>query len=266
MDTNKFLSSIQMVLAIIFLAGRLYGQVNTEAMRKGGLVQGLQTNLGLDISMVAGNSTLLNGKGTLRFDYLRGTTHTFLVASRQQGQTDTLFTNKGFVHLRRTMALSERFNIEGFVQNEFNQFIRLKTRNLAGSGIRIRWLADDNGGVSPSGIQLHSGFGAMWEQERITDYKDPEDKQRDLIRSTNYLVFGWQPDERLSLQATTYFQFDLKRPKDFRVLFDGTLGFALSNKLKLTTKISSRYDSEPPSGLNLKAYDVELTSGLALIF
>ena len=244
----------------------LSAQVNTEAMRRGDLAPGLHTNLNLDLGVVGGNSKLLKAKALLRFDYLSAGAHTFLVGNRQQGRADKIIINKGFVHLRHTRRLGDRLYLEGFVQNEFNDFIRLKNRNLAGGGARIRWLdtmADT--GAAP-GRSIATGLGFMWEQERITNPQYTVDVQKDLLRSTNYLVIGWRLDDRLLLQTIAYFQFDVLRPADFRVLFDGSLSFTITDKLAVAIKLSARYDSEPPTDLGLAKYDFELTSGLAYSF
>ena len=287
MVKNSYFSTARRSLAIFALGSLLWGQINTEAMRKRDLSPGLHSDLSIDVSLIAGNSTLQNARGTLRFDYLKGAAHTFLVSSRHYGRTDTLFVNKGFIHLRRTMVLKEGLFIEGFVQNEFNQFIHLKNRNLAGGGLRIRWLGTEADPSGPSGgqasrrtgeketpnLKFYTGIGAMWEQEQIRDAKDPEDALKNLLRSTNYLVFAWQPDERVLIQATTYIQPDVRHLKDFRVLFDGSLNFALTGKLTVAIKLSARYDNEPPvirekdgSEKRIKRHDVEFTSGLAYMF
>lgn len=233
-------------------------------MRKGDLQPGLHTGLNLDVVVVAGNSKLLRIKTTLRFDYLKGKTHTLLAGSFQQGRqgsSDTLFINKGFVHLRRTRSLGGGLYFEGFVQKEFNDFIRLKDRSLAGGGLRIRWLeagTDEDGNPA---LRLHTGLGFMWEQERLKDCEAP---RAELVRSTNYVVLRWEPDARRLFQVTTYFQVDVERSRDHRVLMDGGLAFALTGKLSLVIRLNARYDHEPPEGV--KNYDIELTNGLSFVF
>ena len=239
-------------------------QVNTEAMRKGDLLQGLHTELNLDVGVIAGNSKLLLIKTTLRFDYLKGVAHTFLVSSfhqGRQGQDDSLFVNRGFIHLRRTRRFSDGFFVEGFLQKEFNDFIRLKDRNLAGCGLRMRWLRLESGDKGKPASRLYTGLGFMWEQERL---KNAEDPLMNLVRSTNYIVFRWEPDARLLLQVTTYFQVDVKRPSDHRVLFNGGLTFSLTGKLSAALRLNARYDHEPPG--NIENYDIDLTNGLVYMF
>lgn len=274
MVTNSYFSTARLSLAIFALGSLLWGQINTEAMRKADLTPGLHTDLNLDFSMLAGNSNLLRIKTGLRFDYLKGAAHSFLTSSFQQGSLiDEYFVNKGFAHLRRTQSLRGRLFVEGFLQWEYNDFIRLKERNLAGGGLRIRWLEVRIDEKETSVLNLYTGVGFMWEQERIRNARDPEDDLKDLLRSTNYLFLGWTPDERLLLQFTTYFQPDVKQLSDFRVLLDSRLAFTLTGKLSAVIKLNTRYDNDPPivlekdgSERRIKRYDIELTSGLAYMF
>ena len=271
MFLRRSISTTLRFLVAFGLGSLLLAQVNTEAMRKGDLTPGLHPALDLDLGVVAGNSELFQINATLRFDYLKSTSHTFVVGSRQFGQTDSLFSNKGFIHLRRTHSLRRGLLIEGFLQNEFNQFIRLKNRNLVGGGLRIRWPWRQTEEQGTSIVKLDTGLGFMWEQERITNAKDPEDSSKSLLRSTNYLVLGWEPDERLLIQVTTYFQPDIRRLSDFRLLIDGGLSINLTGKLSLAIKLRTRYDNDPPiiveNGVekSIKKYDIELTSGLAYL-
>ncbi|UCH61838.1 MAG: DUF481 domain-containing protein [Fidelibacterota bacterium] len=274
MVTNSDFSTANLSLVIFALGSLLYGQVAIEPMRKADLTPGLHTNLNLDFSMLAGNSSHTRVRTGLRFDYLKGAVHSFLTSSFQQGSLiEEYFVNKGFAHLRRTQSLRGRLFVEGFLQWEYNDFIRLKDRRLAGGGLRVRWLEERMGEKEAPSLQVHTGTGFMWERERIRNTKDPTDALKDLSRSTNYVTLGWTPDERVLLQLTTYFQPDVRRPKDFRVLLDGHLAFTLAGKLSATIKLSTRYDNEPPiviekDGLEkgIKKYDVELTSGLTYTF
>lgn len=274
MVTNSYLSTARLSLAIFTLGSLLWGQVAIEPIRKADLTPGLHTNLNLDFSMLAGNSSLTRVRTGLRFDYLKGAAHSFLTSSFQQGSLiDEYFVNKGFAHLRRTQSIRGRLFVEGFLQWEYNDFIRLKDRRLAGGGLRVRWLEVRRGEKETPSLLVHTGTGFMWERERIRNAKDPTDALKDLLRSTNYLFLGWTPDERVLLQITTYFQPDIRRPSDFRVLLDGRLAFALTGKLSATIKLSTRYDNEPPiviekDGLEkrIKRHDVELTSGLVYTF
>jgi len=251
------------------LASLLSAQVNTEALRKEDLSPGLHTTLGADLGYIAGNSSLLQLKSNLRFDYRNGEHHFFFVTQYQQGSTDTLFINKGFAHLRGVKALGPRVYVEGFLQREFNEFIDLEDRQLAGGGLRIRWQQRQEPSAKSPPVQLNTGIGLMWEREQIdTSGQAPGDPVHGavagLVRSTNYLVVQWNIDSRLALFSTTYYQVDLRRFSDYRILWEGRLGFSITKRLALTINLNLRYDSEPPRGI--KSYDLEITNGLSYRF
>lgn len=265
-----------LALSGLILTSLLSAQVNTEAMRKEDLTPGLHTTLGADLGYIAGNSNLLQVRSNLRFDYLSGGNHFFLVIEYQQGRKDERrFINKGFAHLRGMKALGRsttgealtpRLHVEGFLQREFNEFIDLEDRQLAGGGLRIRWHQRQGTAETPPPLQLNTGVGFMWEREQI-DTTSPETNDKpvtDIIRSTNYLVVRWNIDNRLALFSTTYYQFDLRRLSDYRVLWEGRLNFTITKRLSLTVNLNLRYDSEPPRGI--KPLDLEITNGISYSF
>ncbi len=260
-------STTGLTLAALILTSLLTAQVNTEALRREDLSPGLHTTLGADLGLIAGNSDLLQLKSSLRFDYRKGGNHFFLVTQYQQGRKDEqLFINKGFAHLRGVRALRPRLQVEGFLQREFNEFINLEDRQLAGGGLRIRWRQPQDPSETPPPLQLNTGVGLMWERERIDTTGqasgDPvHGAVASLIRSTNYFVVQWKVDERLTLFSTTYYQVDLRRPSDYRILWEGRLGVNLTRRLSLTINLNLRYDSEPPEGI--KSYDLEITNGVS---
>ena len=132
--------------------------------------------------------------------------------------------------------------------------------------MRIRWRQRQEPAEESSPLQINTGIGLMWERERIdTTGKASGDPVHgavaSLVRSTNYLVVQWNIDDRLALFSTTYYQVDLRRLSDYRILWEGRLGFTVTKRLSLTLNLNLRYDSEPPRGI--KHYDLELTNGVS---
>lgn len=241
---------------------QVMGQVNTEAMRMEGLAAGLHGSLGGDFGLNRGNTTLLNLKTNLRLDHRSGWGHNFVVGQIGLVSSGTEeFTNQGFVHIRSVKMLGERYFAEAFLQQQFDRSILLDNRQLAGGGVRIKWLANDSTAFGVLG--LTTGFGMMWERE-VTDSGqtvggDPDTR---LLRSTNYLVLNWAMADKLALSATTYFQFDLKNFQDYRFLLEGRLRVTLTRRITLVVNLNLRYDSEPPVGV-AQPLDLALTNGLA---
>ena len=150
------------LIALLF-GSLLTAQVNTEAMRRADSSLGWHSNLSADAGLIAGNSNLVDLKGGLRFDYLAPGGHVFLVSQYQRGLQDTaLFINKGFVHLRGVRSLRPGRALEGFVQQEFNEFINLRSRSLVGGGLRLEFPSPADSTAGALGLNL--GIGLMWER------------------------------------------------------------------------------------------------------
>jgi putative salt-induced outer membrane protein YdiY len=148
------------VIAItLLLISFVYNQVNTEAIRGNNLLPGIHHNLELDFAYISGNTEILNLNGSYRADYVSNSNwHGFFVwkydrAFKKKPKED--FTYKGFGHLRATKPIKSHIYFEGFAQKEFNHFIDLENRELAGGGFR----------VNPFN-QLYLGLGIMNETEK----------------------------------------------------------------------------------------------------
>ena len=180
-------------------------------------------------------------------------------------QSDKVFINKGFVHLRHVHKLNRKvFKWELFVQKEFNDFILLLDRNLIGGGIRTTIVWNETGVKKSKNyrfIRLYLGNGLMGEKETLDTSPVFETK---IIRSTNYLSLRWQTAERVAMDIVSYFQFHLSNVNDYRVLFQGSFGFNITKSLVFRASLNLRYDSEPP--LDVKKHDLELTNGIGFSF
>ena len=262
-----FLRGTLPALCLFLLPALLTAQVNTEALRQEDLSPGLHSSAGLNLGYIAGNSSLVQLRSNLRLDYRKDANHFFLVAQYQQGRKDAArFINKGFVHLRAVKTLRPALQVEGFLQREFNEFILLKDRQLVGAGARIRWRPPGSPPQRPNSLRLITGLGLMWEREQIdtSGLSTGEEPATSIIRSTNYVVLQWRPDERLTFSSTAYVQFHLRRFADLRILWEGGLRVTLTRRLALTVNVNLRYDHEPPG--DIKPYDIDLTNGLTYTF
>jgi putative salt-induced outer membrane protein YdiY len=251
------------VLAIIFslvllnlCLGSLavYSQVNTESIRSKLLKEGLSSKLSLSFGYYSGNTNFFNLKADIRLDYHSRSYYSFLVGSFKQGKrAGEIFLNKGFVHIRGVKFITQRILAEAFAQKEFNDFTLLKDRSLIGCGTRIEFFKAE----VDSRFGLNLGIGVMWEKELVgkQDFVKTE-----IFRSTNYLTFDWALKEDVKFSAINYYQFDILRFSDYRILSSLKVSFHLSERLIFTTFVNFRYDNEPPEGV--KKYDLEVTNGL----
>lgn len=248
------------VLLIIYCPP-LTAQVNIftgETMRQMKLEPGWYNTINLDLTYRTGNTDLFTARTRFRSDYLSKIYHGFVFGSLQQGRkSGDFFINKGMAHARIIRNLTQHVLFESFTQKQFNESIRLSDRNLAGGGIRFA------SHPPSSRFNLYLGIGAMWEHERIND-TDLGEITTHIIRSTNYINWTGQLDERITTSATGYYQVYLRRFGDYRILFEGNLTFRLTTKLAFPLRINFRYDSEPPTGIH--KHDVEIFNGLRYTF
>ena len=241
----------------------LMAQVNIftgETMKQMQLESGLYNSIALDLTYRTGNTDLLTARTRFRSDYLTKAYHGFIFGSLQQGRKDDgeFFINKGMAHARIIRSLTQHILFESFVQKQFNESILLSDRNLAGGGVRFASHRRN------SRFNLYLGIGAMWEHERINDKESVARVTTRVVRSTNYINWTGQLDERLTTSATGYYQVYVRHLQDYRILFEGSITFRLTTKLSFPLRVNFRYDSEPPTGI--QKHDVEIFNGLRYTF
>ncbi len=256
----KTTRSLTMTLIISLMSVTIIlGQVNTETLRKSDLEKGFHNNIQFRLGLNSGNSEYLKLKSKFRLDYTAKNFYTFGVAEYQRGlQADELFINKGFAHFRYIRNLVKTIRYELFTQKEFNDFILLKDRNLAGMGLRKSFLFLKE---KQSHFKLHLGMGFMWENEKVDLTTIIE---TNLFRSTNYISASWKIDDRVQFIHINYIQFDVENPTDYRILAESTVLFSITKAFHFQASLEFRYDNEPP--LSIKKYDLEITNGVTFSF
>lgn len=222
------------------------------------LKAGWYNSINLDLTYRSGNTELLTLRTRFRSDFLSKSFHGFVFGSLQQGRKDgDLFTNKGMAHGRIIKNITNHLLVESFAQKQFNESILLNDRNLIGGGIRLESFS------SKSLVRLFIGTGAMWEHERINNSENGEITTK-IVRSTNYINWTAQLDDRLSTSATVYYQANVKNIFDFRILFESSIKTNLTKKLSIPFRVNCRYDNDPPVGV--KKLDLEIFNGLSYTF
>ncbi|MCE7933617.1 MAG: DUF481 domain-containing protein [Chlorobi bacterium CHB2] len=250
----------QMVAAVWLVLGTTQAQVNTESMRREWGGEGVHGQAGFNLALQQGNSQYLRLGLGARVDYLADPIYAFTVANWQR-RTDAgiLKQHDGFLHARVVYTLIPTVKAEGFAQKEFNDFIRLKDRDLLGAGVRFT-LAEAN--TDTFLLTIHLGTGAMYERE-VLDL-DPTDHQSSLVRSTNYLSFAWRVRKNFSVTTTTYYQPAFGDPSDFRVLSNLGGTFSISDLLSFNVVLNYRYDHQPPPAV--RPYDLSISNGVTVGF
>ena len=163
------------------------------------------------------------------------------------------FSNSGFGHLRYNRKLNETFRWEAFAQIQYNGLTKIETRNLYGTGIRIKLTPYET-------AKFYLGVAYMYEYEKNND---PIDFHYD-DRMSSYFSFTLLPEENVSFMSTTYMQPRLDRWSDYRLTNETTLHLAVTRKLNLDVTFKYNYDVAPPEGVPNSTY--YFINGLALEF
>ena len=234
-------------------------QVNVEPMRAklkdnglGGSVDArFAGRTGNSEGIAAGGEALLGGKSEPHFG--------FISANGDYSRLDrTTQLSRYFAHARYNYTLATRWWWELFGQVEHDRFRRLTFRKLAGTGPRFAALNNET-------FSLYLGTAYMLEAETLDVQAGSGDDDSTLAhRSSNYVSLLAQPDERVTLVSTTYFQPRFDEPSDYRFLSVSSAQFAITKVLSAAITFTLRFDSDPPAGV--KRTDAELNNSLGVRF
>lgn len=241
----------------VVCASVVYSQVNVEPYRVGQLTNGLFNKMSIDYSSMSGNFESKDWYINYRSDYKKDDFSAFLVLNfRNQLYFDQVLFNESFYHLRLVKSITPIISGEFFLQQEFNEFLFIKQRDLVGAGIRFPYIS-----IPASDFVLYLGLGFMQEFEQpFGDNAVPVRR----LRSTNYFAYQWGHLKTLESIGTMYFQFDVRDINNIRVLWEHTLGFSVTNSFSFNTTFLYQYRSHPL--FNLKSSDSSVRSGLSYFF
>ena len=231
--------TLKLFFLSIILINPLFSQVNIEAMRDTNDNSSLELQFDLDFI----NTTKKNTEFTYatRYNYLFENEAVFLGVFKGeyfQQETDGIkqdLENKGMLHLRYTHPVKS-FYMEGFIQNEFDDFRSLENRQLIGGGVRFPL-------TSTSFFDsMFVGSGVMHEKEV---YKLDNNLEITELKSTNYLTLSKAIKDNISLSTTMYYQFNTSKVKDYRLLAISTINFDISDRVGFFVRIDLREQAIP---------------------
>ena len=241
--------------------GMLLAQINTEAMRSENVTDGFINKVNVDFGIEKADAEVIELAAAYRVDYFNPTgLHIFFILNyengyeQKKGLDKNQVVNKGFGHLRMTKMISSKLFFEIFTQFGFNDFLLMKDRKLAGSGLRYKM-------VSNARMNTFLGIGLMQENEIYDMVNEPEKK---LLRSSNYLRWNINIAENTELYNTVYYQFSSSDINDYRLLYDGSIDFSVNENLSFFIELNYRYDNDPHGNMG-KSY-VQLNNGIEFTF
>ena len=241
--------------------GMLLAQINTEAMRSENVTDEFINKVNVDFGIEKADAKVIELAAAYRLDYFNPTgLHVFLILNyengyeQKKGLEKNQVVNKGFGHLRMTKMISSKLFFEVFTQFGFNDFLLMKDRKLAGSGLRYKMVSNDR-------MNAFLGIGLMQENEIYDIVNEPEKK---LLRSTNYLRWNINIAENTQLYNTVYYQFSFSDINDYRLLYDGSINFSVNENLSFFIELNYRYDNDPHGNMG-KSY-IQLNNGIEFTF
>ena len=241
--------------------GMLLAQINTEAMRSENVTDGFINKVNVDFGIEKADAEVIELAAAYRLDYFNPTgLHVFLILNyengyeQEKGLDKNQVVNKGFGHLRMTKMISSKLFFEVFTQFGFNDFLLMKDRKLAGSGLRYKMVSNDR-------MNTFLGIGLMQENEIYDIVNEPEKK---LLRSTNYLRWNINIAKNTELYNTVYYQFSSSDINDYRLLYDGSIDFSVNENLSFFIELNYRYDNDPHGHMG-KSY-IQLNNGIEFTF
>lgn len=163
------------------------------------------------------------------------------------------FSNTGFGHLRYNRKLNDVIRWEVFTQIQYNGLTKIDTRNLYGTGVRIKLTQYEK-------AKFYLGIAYMYEYEKNVE---PIEFHYD-DRMSSYFSFTLLPEEDVLFQSTTYMQPRLDLWSDYRLTNETTLRLGITKKLNLHVTLKYNYDVVPPEGVPNSTY--YFINGLALEF
>jgi len=268
-----------LLLLLLWIPGLANAQVNVEKLRFGDVEEGLSGSIGLNASFTNGN-ILFADFGTashvewrkskdllfwvLNSRFAAKRTQSDLIAEPSVGLWDeeAHFANLMLQHIRYNRTLSDAWWWEVFTQYEFNEFLLLDRRLLAGTGPRLELASGERGGA-------WVGTSAMIEEERLNEesISPSEDVQTIALRSSSYFTATLQWDGWTQV-TTLYVQPRFDDLEDYRLVGEASFAFKVNKTLSLTIDGRIRHDSRPPEtpagSAQVLSTDMSIKNGIKL--
>jgi hypothetical protein len=233
-------------------------QVNIEKLRTEPTDNGISGSFSLALTFSQGNIDFADFALGSFVAHKRGKYTTFLVtngrfaAKRTQGDyllspdvglwdDEAHFSYNAMSHLRTNYDLGHDLALELYGQYEFNEFLLLDRRVLAGSGIRYKVCEGKHGG-------FWFGTSAMLEMEQLNPdaiaASEPVDQQH--WRWSSYGTAKTILSQTSTWITTIYYQPRLDEFSDYRVVGETGLSFAINERFSFSVDARLRHDSAPP--------------------
>lgn len=230
-------------------SGQAQTIVNTETlMLKGD--SGFVWTAGVSGDVSMGNSDVFDVTADWGLTKDWGSTAVKLTGSWNRLAKDgTSIQSSAFTHLRLEQGDVDKIQGFGFVQVSSNDVLLMTSRNLAGAGVKHRFLNTER-------AMLAVSWGGFWEVETY----NAEVPDARILRNSLILSGSWKVTESISVRYTTYAQTDFRNFDDTRLFFECSWDAAVAEHVAFEWNLALRWDGEPHAGL--EPLDIGSTVGL----
>jgi len=165
---------------------------------------------------------------------------TFIIASYSYGEAKgDVNSNEGLMHWRYIHSIADTpYDWEVFLQGEFNKFQKIKHRDLAGGGLRRRFLGYFDSFYIGLGL-----FYSYMEPKEITAV----DLKRERIKINSYISFKKTFSENLFVTYLGYYQPNIEKVSDFSSFQLLQFNTPIADSLILSLDLLYRYNATPYS-------------------
>lgn len=208
---------------------------------------GFSGNISGSLSSKSGNTQKDNYSLGLRTQYDQGTDYLVwgILTYNYGTANDAKNEDKAYAHLRYIHSLRrDDLYSELFLQTEQDAFRDIKTRSLAGAGVRWRFLDSDNWGKG------YIGMGGLVEK---IEYSHPQiNPSENNTRVNSYIAFTKNFMVTSKLSYVGHYQPKFVDASDFVSLQTVELNIPIYQNLGLSITARYAYDSLPPIGIEKK--------------
>jgi putative salt-induced outer membrane protein YdiY len=251
---QKIYSFTLPLFLFVLLSSHAFAFLNIEALRQNP-EPGFKGNSGLRLSGAMGNTQRVVGSVHTMNAYRTDKREVLALASYEYGSSFKVKnSNKGTLHARYAERMAQRWKAEGFAQMQFDEFRRLNSRKLLGTGLRHELFLTNRHSV-------YLGGGAFYEWEELKDLPNEND-----LRGNFYLSYLYKPESTSMLGASviTYFQPLVDAPEDNRLIVDSGLQFRITGQISYTLTMLMARDTRPPP--NVKRTDWTYLTGFNITY
>ena len=209
----------------------------------------------LGLNLYKNNNSVVTAHAAVQMEYLHKK-HFILSISQYNfiKSAGNNVLNEGFQHIRYDYGLNDRYVYEAYGQIQYNEQIPLQSRNLVGTGIRVKILKKLT-------HRIVVGASYMFETERFKDSVS----LRVNHRMSSYLAFSIGLPHGSKFSSITYFQPMLADWSNHRLTSNTTLSLNMTKKLAFTAAFNISYDNDHTLQ-NIPPVTYSLTNGLRWSF